>query len=101
MAISTALPLAPPRSALLAVLLSLAAWAQSEIAVVSAAPSVDAVAPPVPSLLIAVMAAAGIVRENCEAAPARTVANIDGAEDRCVRTGEEGDYQKKRRSSSF
>lgn len=67
-------PRAPPRSALLAVLLACAVEVHDEMAAFSAVLSVDAFAPPVPSLAIAAIAAAGIVRELWDVAPARTVA---------------------------
>lgn len=67
-------PSPDPRPALLAVLPSRAVVAHESRAAVSAALSVEAFAPPVPSFEIADIAAAGIVRALCAVAPARTVA---------------------------
>jgi hypothetical protein len=61
---------------LLAVLLFLASVTHLSRAAISAAVRVLAVAPPVPSFLIAAKAAAGTVREAWEVAPARTVATF-------------------------
>ena len=69
-----AVPVPPPKPALLAELFAWAVVVQDEMADVSAALRLDAVAPPVPSLAIAAIAAAGMVRELWEVAPARTVA---------------------------
>jgi len=69
-----AVPVPPPKPVLLAELFSWAVVVQDEMADVSAALRLDAVAPPVPSLAIAAIAAAGMVRELWEVAPARTVA---------------------------
>jgi hypothetical protein len=71
-----AVPVPPPRPALDAVLFASAVAAQDEMAALSAADSVEAVAPPVPSFAIAAMASAGMVRDDWEVAPARTVAML-------------------------
>lgn len=75
-AIFPAVPVPPPNPALLAVLFACAVVVQDEIAAFSAAVRVLALAPPVPSLAIAAMASAGIVRDDWEVAPARTVAML-------------------------
>jgi hypothetical protein len=75
-AIFPAVPVPPPSPALLAVLFLCAAEIHDAIAALSAVLRVDAVAPPVPSFAIAAIAAAGIVRELWEVAPARMVAML-------------------------
>lgn len=67
-------PVPAPNPALLAVLLACAVVVHDEIAALSAVLKMDAETPPVPSFAIAAMASAGIVREDCEVAAARTVA---------------------------
>lgn len=67
-------PVPAPRPALLAVLLARPAAVHAEMAAVSAALSVAALTPPVPSLAIAAIASAGMVRDLWDIAPARTVA---------------------------
>jgi len=62
-AIAPALPLPSSSPTLEAVLSACAVAVQLAIAALSAAESVDAVAPPVPSLAMAAMAGAEIVRE--------------------------------------
>jgi hypothetical protein len=61
---------------LLAALFACAAEVHDTIAALSTALRVDAVAPTVPSYAIAAVAAAGMVRELLEVAPARTVAML-------------------------
>lgn len=73
-AIFPALPVPPPNPALLAVLSACAVVVQLAIAALSAAVNVLAFTPPVPSFAIAAMASAGIVSDDWEVAPARTVA---------------------------
>jgi hypothetical protein len=75
-AIFPAVPVPPPNPALLAVLFACAAEVHDAIAALSAALRLDALAPPVPSFAIAAIAAAGIVRELWDVAPARTVAML-------------------------
>ena len=75
-AIFPAVPVPPPSPALLAALFACAAEVHDAIAALSTALRVDAVAPPVLSFAIAAIAAAGIVRELWEVAPARTVAML-------------------------
>ncbi len=69
-------PVPPPKPALLAVLLFLASVTHLLIAALSAAVREAALAPPVPSFLMAARAAAGTVRELWDWAPARTVAML-------------------------
>jgi hypothetical protein len=75
-AIFSAVPVPPPSPALLAALFACAAEVHDTIAALSTALRVDAVAPTVPSYAIAAVAAAGMVRELLEVAPARTVAML-------------------------
>jgi hypothetical protein len=66
----------PPSPDLEAVLFARPASVQLLIAALSASVKVAAFAPPVPNLEIAVMAAAGMVREDWDFAPASTVAML-------------------------
>ncbi len=73
-AIFPADPVPPPKFALLAVLFACAVLVHEAMAAFSAVLRVDAEAPPVPSLAIAAIASAGMVRELWDVAPARTSA---------------------------
>lgn len=67
-------PVPAPRPALLAVLSARPAAVHAEMAAVSAALRVEALAPPVPSFAIAAIASAGMVSVLGAVTPARTVA---------------------------
>ena len=71
-----ALPVPPPRPALLAVLSACAVVVHEVMAALSASVNVSAVTPPVPSFAMAALASAGMVRDDCEVAPSRTVAML-------------------------
>lgn len=71
-----ALPVPSLRLAFEAVLFARPASVQVLIAAVSAAVNEAAFAPPVPSLVIAAIASAGMVREDGAVTPARTVATF-------------------------
>ena len=75
-AIAPALPVPSLRLAFEAVLFARPASVQALMAAVSAAVNEAAFAPPVPSLVIATIASADMVREDGAVTPARTVATF-------------------------